>query len=165
MQGIYLDSSIIRNTEEDSIEKADIQLNHICFEFPEGLTQLRLIEECRALNALDLTIEENFDLMYDITMQMLTGKAVFIYFVDDYGKKNLLDKFVVTDRYMNMRSVNIIDEYPIIVNWLVEFIAGYLGKKYPRSLENYRAVMSEREKRMKTSLKEEVQIRTSFMQK
>lgn len=162
MQGVFLDSSIIRNTEEDNIEKVDIQLNHIRFEFPDGFTQLRLIEECRALNALDLTIESNFDIMYDITMQMLTGKAVFVYFVDDYDNKSLLDKFIVTDRYMNLRGISIIDEYPIVVNWLIEFVAGYLGKKYPRSFENYQATMSEREGRMKKSLKEEVQIKTSF---
>lgn len=162
MQGVFLDSSIIRNTEEDNIEKVDIQLNHIRFEFPDGFAQLRLIEECRALNALDLTIESNFDIMYDITMQMLTGKAVFVYFVDDYDNKMLLDKFIITDRYMNLRGIGIIDEYPIIVNWLIEFVAGYLGKKYPRSLENYQATMSEREERMKKSLKEEVQIKTSF---
>ena len=162
MADIFLDSSIIRDTKEDEIERVDVQLNHIQFDFPNGFEQLRLIEECRALNALDLSNEDNFDLMYDITMQMLTGKPVFVYFVDDYGKKSLLDKFVVTDRYMNLRGIGIIDEYPVIVNWLVEFIAGYLGKKYPRSLKNYQAVMSEREERMKKSLKEEVQVRTSF---
>jgi hypothetical protein len=44
--------------------------------------------------------------------------------------------------------VDIIDEYPIIVNWLVEFMAGYLGKKYPRSLKDFQTVMGERKERM-----------------
>ena len=64
----------------------NIQHNNILFEFPEGFTQLRLIEECRALNCLDVSDPDNFDMIYDITMQMLEGKAVFIYFVDEKSK-------------------------------------------------------------------------------
>ena len=56
---------------------------------------------------------------------------------------------------MNLRSIDIIDEYPIIINWLVEFIAGYLGKKYPRSYEDCQARMSERLGHMK-SLKQTI---------
>ena len=63
---------------------------------------------------------------------------------------------------MNLRGVEIIDAYPVIVNWLVEFIAGYLGKKYPRSLKDIQAQVSERKEHMKKSLKEDVQITTSF---
>ena len=93
-------------------------------------------------------------------MQMLTGKPVFIYYLEN-GNKIELASFVVTNRYMNLRGVGFIDEYPIVVNWMVEFIAGYLGKKYPRSLENIQATMSEREERMKSLKQEEVIIRTS----
>ena len=91
--------------------------------------------------------------MYDITMQMLVGKIVVIKmkFTDSTIQDEVLDQFVVTDRYMNLRGVPIIDEYPILVNWLVEFIAGYLGKKYPRSLKDFRTTMSERNERMKNS--------------
>ena len=126
-----------------------MQQEKIRFEFPQGFTQLRLIEECRALNALDVSDPDNFDLMYDITMQMLVGKIVAIDFVEGNQKEEIA-RFVVTDRYMNMRSIDIIDEYPVLVNWLVEFIAGYLGKKYPRSLKNFQATMSERKERMKS---------------
>ena len=66
-----------------------------------------------------------------------------------------LSRFVVTNRYMNLRGVDIIDQYPVLVNWLVEFIAGYLGKKYPRSFKDYQATMSEREERMKSLRKKE----------
>ena len=136
MEGIFLDASQISGNEAEDLIRKHIQYERIKFEFPDGFTQLRLIEECRALNALDITNPDNFDLMYDITMQMLVGKIVVIKmkFTDSTIQDEVLDQFVVTDRYMNLRGVPIIDEYPILVNWLVEFIAGYLGKKYPRSL-------------------------------
>jgi hypothetical protein len=62
---------------------------------------------------------------------------------------------------MNLRGVEFIDEYPIVVNWLVDFIASYLGKKFPRSLKDIQAKMSVREEHLK-SLKEQVTVRTSF---
>lgn len=153
MEGIFLDASQISGNEAEDLIRKHIQYERIKFEFPDGFTQLRLIEECRALNALDITNPDNFDLMYDITMQMLVGKIVVIKmkFTDSTIQDEVLDQFVVTDRYMNLRGVPIIDEYPILVNWLVEFIAGYLGKKYPRSLKDFRTTMSERNERMKNS--------------
>lgn len=157
MVGIFLDASVLKDREIEEKQKLDIQENKIEFSFPEGFTQLRLIEECRALNALDMTVPDNFDLMYDITMQMLVGKIVVISFREN-GVRQELSRFVVTDRYMNMRGVDIIDEYPIIVNWLVEFIAGYLGKKYPRSFRNYQATMSEREERLRSLSEQEKRI-------
>lgn len=154
MDKVFLDASVIASTEEDFVRRIQVQRNCIEFEFPEGFTQLRLIEECRALNALDLDIPDNFDLMYDITMQMLVGKTVLVNYIDNKSlQKTQIGKFHVTDRYMNLRGADIIDSYPILVNWLVEFVAGYLGKKYPRSLNDIQATMSEREERMKNSLK------------
>ena len=149
MAGIFLDAAMLQNQNLEEAKKLDIQQNKIRFEFPNGFSELRLIEECRALNALDVTNPDNFDLMYDITMQMLVGKIVAITFVDG-NKSTELARFVVTDRYMNMRSIDVIDEYPILMNWLVEFISGYLGKKFPRSLENFQATMSERKERTKS---------------
>jgi hypothetical protein len=88
---------------------------------------------------------------------MLVGKIVVISFREN-GIKQELSRFVVTDRYMNMRGVDIIDEYPVLVNWLVEFIAGYLGKKYPRPFRNYQATMSEREERLRSLSEQEKRI-------
>lgn len=161
MNNIFLDASILKNQEQTETERIDVQQNKIHFEFPNGFTEIRLIEECRALNALDVSDSDNFDLMYDITMQMLVGKPVFIYFADDNGKQTEVARFVVTNRYMNLRGIPFIDAYPITVNWLVEFISGYLGKKFPRSLKSIRAKMSESEERMKKSPKEEVKITMS----
>ena len=160
--GVFLDASVLRENDTEETVRYNIQHNNILFEFPEGFAQLRLIEECRALNCLDVTDPDNFDMIYDITMQMLVGKSVFIYFIDEKDNKYEISKFVVTDRYMNLRGIEIIDEYPILVNWLVEFVSGYLGKKYPRSLKDIQAKMSEREEHMKKSLKEQVDVLTSF---
>ena len=78
MAGAFLDASILRNKQVEEAIRYNVQQNNIRFEFPQGFEQLRLIEECRALNALDVSDPDNFDLMYDITMQMLTGKVVFV---------------------------------------------------------------------------------------
>ena len=162
MNNIFLDASILKNREAEEKEKIVVQQNRIRFEFPNGFTDIRLIEECRAINALDVSDPDNFDLMYDITMQMLNGKVVFIYYVED-GRKTEVASFVVTSRYMDLRGVPFICAYPIVVNWLVEFIAGYLGKKYPRSLKDIQAKVSEKEELMKKSLKEKnkVKVRAS----
>lgn len=162
MNNVFLDASILKNREAEEADKIVVQQNRIRFEFPNGFTDIRLIEECRAINALDVSDPDNFDLMYDITMQMLNGKVVFIYYVED-GRKTEVASFVVTSRYMDLRGVPFICAYPIVVNWLVEFIAGYLGKKYPRSLKDIQAKVSEREELMKKSLKEKnkVKVRTS----
>lgn len=150
MSGVFLNASSVADVDRDFLKRKQIQRNNIEFVFPDGFTQLRLIEECRALNALDVEVPENFDLMYDITMQMLTGKSVIVNFVEKDLSRVEIGKFHVTDRYMNLRGAELIDEYPILVNWLVEFIAGYLGKKYPRSSKEVQAKMSEREERMKS---------------
>jgi hypothetical protein len=152
-QGIFLDASVLDNKEESNIIKQYIKQNNLIFEFPEGLTELRLIEECRALNALDLSNPDNFDLMYDITMQMLAEKPVGIFYKDEKGNKVEVCKFVVTNRYMDLRGILFINEYPIVVNWLVEFIAGFLSKKLPLSLKDIQTTMREKEELMKKSLK------------
>lgn len=161
MQGAFLDASVLRNKDFEEVIKYDVQQNRIRFEFPDGINQLDLIEECRAINALDITNPDNFDFMYDITIQMLVGKPVFVYYIED-KKKEEIAHFVITDRYMNLRNIEIIDEYPVLVNWLVEFMAGMLGKKYPRSLKSIQAIMSEKREHTKSlSQKEEVKVRTS----
>lgn len=149
-EGIFLDASILENGSFEEIARADVKQNNLRFVFPEGFTQIPLIEECRAMNALDIADPDNFDLLFDITMQMLTGKPVEIYFVENNRNKYQLAAFLVTDRYMNLRGVDIIDEYPIIVNWLVEFVTGYLAKKFPRSSRSIKAVLNARKERMKS---------------
>ena len=163
-ENVFLDASSIKKKDANVNKAYQVKMENIIFEFPQGFTPLRLIEECRALNCLDLENPDNFDFMYDITMQMLAGKPVFVYFKTDDGGKVEVDHFVVTDRYMNLRGVDIIDLYPVIVNWLVEFVAGELAKKFPRSLEDIRSQMNKRnEERMKKEKElEKTEVRTSF---
>jgi hypothetical protein len=127
---LALDSSIKDNKDYRESIRLDVEYNRIAFEFPEGFTTIPLLEECRALNNL-----ENFDFMYDIVMQMLVGKPVFIILKDYKDGRHVVDKFLVTDRRMDLRGVDFINQYPIVVNWLTDFVAEYLRKKFPRPLE------------------------------
>lgn len=145
---VFLDSSVFMTRAQDLAEKLKLKEDVIRFEFPQGFTDIPLIEECRALQALDISEPENFDLMYDIMMQMLVGKPVIILYDDPMKGRQEIEKFVVTGRYMNLRGVTVIDAYPVIVTWLVEMISAYLGKKFPRSLNDIQATKSEREERM-----------------
>lgn len=161
-KSVFLDYHVLEQKEKQIQWSLQVKQERIRFEFPDGFAQLRLIEECRALNCLDVSDPDNFDFMFDITMQMLVGKPVFIYFYDDMGNKHEVERFVVTDRYMNLRGVDFIEEYPVVVNWLVEFISGELAKKFPRSLNDIRSKMSERKEERMKKQKKEAEIRTSF---
>jgi hypothetical protein len=51
---------------------------------------------------------------------------------------------------MDLRGVPKINEYPILVNWLVKFASEYLRKKYPRpSAEELRPLVSKTVKEQK----------------
>lgn len=141
---VFLDSSALERKPYYEGRALEVKRDNIRFEFPMGLEKLRLIEECRALNCLDVSVPDNFDFMFDITMQMLTGKTVIVYFVRPDRVKVEVAHFLVTNRYMDLRCVGFIDEYPIIVNWLVEFMAGELAKKFPLSLDDIRSRMRAR---------------------
>lgn len=139
---LTLNASIEENRELDENVALDVQLNRIEFEFPAGFATIPLIEECRALNKLD-----DFDLMYDITMQLLTEKPVFVYLKDYNGKRHEVANFIVTDKMMDLRGIDFINKYPIVVNWLVGFVARFLSKKYPRpSIDSLPAKAAKRTK-------------------
>jgi hypothetical protein len=161
-KSVFLDYHVLEQKGRQIQWSLQVKQERIRFEFPDGFAQLRLIEECRALNCLDVSDPDNFDFMFDITMQMLVGKPVLIYFYDDTGNKHEVERFVVTDRYMNLRGVDFIEEYPVVVNWLVEFVSGELAKKFPRSLNDIRSKMSERKEERMKKQKKEAEIRTSF---
>ena len=162
MNGVFLDSSVFLDRQDTELEKLNIKENIIRFEFPDGFSDIPLIEECRALNALDMSNPDNFDLMYDIMMQMLIEKPVLIYLDDGIHGKAEIARFMVTGRYMNLRGVDVIDAYPVIVNWLVEMIAEYLSKKYPRSLKDIQAVKSAKEELLRQSLKEKKEVKVTM---
>jgi hypothetical protein len=125
-RSFVLDASALEFAEEHKIIREDVKRNRIVFEFPDGLNTVDLFEECRALDKLD-----DFDTMYDLTMQKLAGKPALIWMRQDDGSRTLLCKFHVTDRYQNLRGVNEIDQYPILVKWLADFVGADMLKKYP----------------------------------
>jgi hypothetical protein len=128
---LALDASVLDQKETHEILREDIKANRIEYIFPDGLNQVDLVEECRALTRLD-----DFDTMYDLTMQMLAGKPVTINIKNPDGSKTVLCDFQVVDRYQNLRGVDVIDEYPCLVTWLAEFIAGHIAKKFPVPRKN-----------------------------
>jgi hypothetical protein len=122
-----LDAAVLDMQETHTILREDIKLNRVEYVFPEGLNQVDLIEECRALTQLD-----DFDTMYDLSMQMLAGKPLTILIKNLDGSKTELCSFQVVDRFMNLRgAVEAIDQFPCLVTWLTEFIGAHISKKYP----------------------------------
>lgn len=147
-----LDASIFDDHSTVEAIREDVAMNRIVFEFPTGFSDIDFIEECRALNNI-----EDFDMMYDITMQMLVEKPVIIYLrkYSDSNDKIELAKFVVTNRYMDLRGVDILNKYPIIVNWLVKMIGEHLLKKFPRPSVEGLAESLERNGPVNTSTKKD----------
>lgn len=125
-RSFLLDSSVLLRKEEYKIVREDIKQNSVSFYFPDGVNQLDLLEECRALQNID-----DFDLMFDITMQMLVGKPVIIYCKNKAGQQIEQLQFQVTDQYQNLRGYDFIDAYPTVIVWLVEDIGAFLLKKFP----------------------------------
>lgn len=111
--------------------REDVKQNRIEFVFPEGLNQPDLIEECRALTRLD-----DFDTMYDLTMQMLEKKPVVINLINYDDSRTELCNFYVVDRYMKLRGIEAINQYPCLVTWLAEFMAAHISKKFPQPMKN-----------------------------
>jgi hypothetical protein len=126
-----LDASILDGINEHEFVRDDVKLHRIEYVFPDGLNTLDLFEECRALTLLD-----DLEAMYDVTMQLLTGKSVIIYLKHYNGVKTELCAFQVVDRFQNLRAVPAIDEYPCLIVWLTEMIGGMLLKKYPVPLKD-----------------------------
>lgn len=124
-----LDYSVKDNYEFHTFVKEDIQKNKIRFEFPEGFAKIPIIEECRAVS--EYGNPEQFDLLYDIVMQLLVGKPVRILMQTDSGKYAVFSQFIVTNRYMDLRGVPELNDFPIIVMWMVDVIVCSLSKKYP----------------------------------
>jgi len=123
---LALDASSLEFEEAHKAIREDIKQSRMIYEFPSGFNKLSLFEECRALTMLD-----DFQAMYDITMQLLVDKDLTIKMRNNDGSVTTLCEVHVTDRFQNLRGVDVIDKYPILVTWLAEFIAADLLKKYP----------------------------------
>ena len=139
--GIFLNASILDEAHRIDIMRNEVKMNRIQFSFPEGYADIPVLEECRVLEDI-----ENFDLMFDVVMQKLTGKPVIIYLKDDTGKAKEVSRFIVTGRYMNLMGVPFIAKYPVVVTWMLDFIQVEFLKKYPLPPESW----DELEARLKT---------------
>jgi hypothetical protein len=121
-----MDSSSMELSDTHKILREDVKMNRIRYEFPSGFNKLDLFEECRALTLLD-----DFQTMYDITMQMLVDKDLVIKIKNNDGGYSMLCEAHITDKFQNLRGFDAIDSYPVLITWLTEFIAEELLKKYP----------------------------------
>jgi hypothetical protein len=130
-RSFILDPSVLDMAEAHRLTAEDIKHNRIIYKFPAGMNKLDLFEECRILTRLD-----DFDALYDYTMRKLEGKSVEIFIKNYDGTQTELCSFQVVDIYQNLRGIDAIDEYPIIVTWLTEFLGAALLKKYPLPTNN-----------------------------
>jgi hypothetical protein len=130
-RGFILDTSVLNDLEEQEATRDYVRQNQIEYEFPDGFNRLDLLEECRALTTLD-----DFDVMYDLTMRMLTGKGVIVRIKNRNGTKTELCSFQIVDKSQDLRAITAIDEYPCIITWLTEIIVGTLLKKFPAPMND-----------------------------
>lgn len=125
-QFLALDASIFDGVSTREEVKLDVQYNRIRFEFPAGFNQLDLLDECRVWKDPD-----NFDMLFALTMKMLAAKPVVIKMLSYEDQWVEVTKFQVTNAEMNLRGVEFINAFPVVIVWLTEFVTGHLLKKFP----------------------------------
>jgi len=130
---LSLDASIMDGADDLELIRDYIKETRIEFQIysPDGgdnpLKGVSLFEQCRALCDVD-----DFDNMYDFTMRVLQGKRLVIYIRDDDGSRRAIGDAVVKDRLDDMTLVfPVFGEYPVLMNWLVEWMGAYIAKKFP----------------------------------
>jgi hypothetical protein len=147
-RSFIVDSSVLQHQEEYDGIKEEIKENRVIFEFPDGINDIDLLDRCRMLCSTD-----NFDLCYETVISMLEGKPVKV-LLRNYDNKTttLFAEFQVVNKDMDLKAVPALNEYPIIVNWMVEFIVGLELKKFPlplRSSSESQVKAVEKRKRLK----------------
>ena len=154
-RSFILDSSVLQNQEEFDAIKEEIKQNRVIFEFPGGLNDIDLLDRCRMLCASD-----DFELCYETVLAMLEGKPVRV-LLRNYDNKttSLFAEFQVVNKEMDLKAIPALNDYPIIVTWLVEFIVGLELKKFPlplrESSENGTEVSEAGEKKKKKQSKKQ----------
>jgi len=129
-RSFILDSSVLQNQEEFDAIKDEIKQHRVIFEFPDGINDIDLLDRCRMLCSPD-----DFDLCYETILSMLEGKPVRVS-LKNYDNVSITNftEFQVVNKDMDLKAVPALKEYPIIVNWLVEFLVGLELKKFPLPL-------------------------------
>lgn len=144
---LSLDASIMDSASDLELIRDYIKENRIEFNIfaPGGdvLKGVPLFEQCRAL-----CDTEDFDNMYDFTMRCLQGKRLVIYIRDDDGSRRAIGDAVIQDRMDDMTLVfPVFGEYPVLMNWLVEWMGAYIAKKFPLPMSAAGQTAAETEKR------------------
>lgn len=148
-RSFIVDSSVLQNQEEYDAIKEEIKEHRVIFEFPGGVNDIDLLTRCRMLCSSD-----NFDLCYETVLEMLEGKPVKISLRNyDNVTTTLFAEFQVVNKDMDLKSVPVLNEYPIIVNWMVEFIVGLELKKFPLPLRSSSESQVKAEKKSKRQKK------------
>jgi hypothetical protein len=138
-RSFILDSSVLQNQEEFDAIKEEIKQHRVIFEFPGGINDIDLFDRCRMLCATD-----DFELCYETVLAMLEGKPVKISLKNyDNVTTSLFAEFQIVNKEMDLKAVPALNEYPIIVNWLVEFMVGLELKKFPLPLRAFSEIMTE----------------------
>ncbi len=148
-RSFIVDSSVLQHQEEYDAIKEEIKEHRVIFEFPGGVNDIDLLTRCRMLCSTD-----NFDLCYETVLEMLEGKPVKISLRNyDNVTTTLFAEFQVVNKDMDLKSVPVLNEYPIIVNWMVEFIVGLELKKFPLPLRSSSESQVKAEKKSKRQKK------------
>jgi len=126
-RSFIVDSSVLQNQEDFDIIKDEIKHHRVIFEFPDGVNDIDLLDRCRMLCATD-----DFEICYETVLAMLEGKPVRVSLRNyDNVTTSLFAEFQVVNKEMDLKSIPALNDYPIVVNWLVEFIVGLELKKFP----------------------------------
>lgn len=129
-RSFMIDSSVLQNQEEFDAIKEEIKQHRVIFEFPEGMNDIDLLDRCRMLCSTD-----DFETCYHTVIAMLEGKPVRILLRNyDNETKTLFAEFQVVNKDTDLKCIPALNDYPIIVNWLVEFLVGLELKKFPLPL-------------------------------
>ena len=130
-RSFIVDSSVLQHQEEYDGIKEEIKEHRVIFEFPDGINDIDLLDSCRMLCSTD-----NFDVCYETVLEMLEGKPVKVSLRNyDNITTSLFAEFQVVNKDMDLKSIPVLNEYPVIVNWMVEFIVGLELKKFPLPMQ------------------------------
>lgn len=129
---LVLTARELEGAEDTNILRDYIKLDRIEFIVdPPELSTVPILEECRALCDL-----ENFDVMFDLTMQYLANHRLTINLINDDRSRSMLGSLWIQDKHQDLRGMQCISEYPYLALWLTEFMAGSLSKKFPLPLKS-----------------------------
>lgn len=154
-RSFIVDSSVLQNQDEFETIREEIKQHRVIFEFPGGVNDIDVLDRCRMLCATD-----DFEICYETVLAMLEGKPVKISLrnYDNLGI-TLFAEFQIVNKDMDLKAIPTLNEYPIIVNWLVEFMVGLELKKFPLPMVSSTEMPKkpEAEEKKKKSRKQKVQ--------